>query len=68
LKGDVGTGLKIVGTAANAAALPTTGTLGDGYLVTGNLYVWTGSTRTDAGPVLGPKGDAGAKGDVGPAA
>ncbi|HST16131.1 MAG TPA: hypothetical protein VLK36_00570 [Gaiellaceae bacterium] len=66
-KGDVGTGLKIVGTVATAGALPATGTLGDGYLVSGDLYVWTGSAWTNAGPVQGPKGDTGAKGATGAA-
>jgi hypothetical protein len=65
-KGDVGTGLKIVGTVATAHELPDPGTLGDGYLVVGDLYVWTGSEWTNAGPVLGPKGDTGATGATGP--
>ena len=58
-KGDVGAGLKIVGTVATAQDLPLSGTTGDGYLVAGDLYVWTGSTWTNAGPVQGPKGDSG---------
>jgi hypothetical protein len=65
-KGDVGTGLNIVGTVATAADLPDTGTTGDGYLVGGDLYVWTGSEWTNAGPVLGPKGDTGPTGATGP--
>jgi hypothetical protein len=64
--GDVGTGLKIVGTVATAADLPDTGTTGEGYLVAGDLYVWTGAEWTNAGPVLGPKGDTGATGATGP--
>jgi Collagen triple helix repeat (20 copies) len=65
-KGDVGTGLKIVGTVATQQDLPDSGTTGDGYLVAGDLYVWTGSVWTNAGPVLGPKGDTGATGATGP--
>jgi hypothetical protein len=65
-KGDVGTGLNIVGTVATADDLPDTGTTGDGYLVGGDLYVWTGSEWTNAGPVLGPKGDTGPTGATGP--
>jgi hypothetical protein len=65
-KGDVGTGLKIVGTVATQQDLPVSGTIGDGYLVAGDLYVWTGSAWTNAGPVLGPKGDTGATGATGP--
>jgi hypothetical protein len=64
-QGDVGAGLKIVGTVAAVGDLPQSGTTGDAYLVGGDLYVWTGSKWTDAGPVLGPKGDKGDKGDTG---
>ena len=64
-KGDVGAGLKIVGTVASQSALPTTGTTGDAYLVGGDLFVWTGTAWTNAGPVQGPKGDKGDKGDTG---
>jgi hypothetical protein len=66
-KGDVGAGLKIVGTVATPGELPATGTTGDGYLVAGVLYVWTGSVWTNAGPVQGPKGDTGVVGPAGPA-
>ena len=65
-KGDVGTGLKIVGTVATSTDLPTAGTTGDAYLVAGDLYVWTGSAWTDAGPVKGPQGDTGVQGPAGP--
>jgi hypothetical protein len=65
-KGDVGAGLKIVGTVAAQGDLPTTGnTTGDAYLIGGNLWVWTGSTWTNAGPVQGPKGDQGNTGPQG---
>jgi len=64
-KGDVGTGLKIVGTVAAASDLPATGTTGDGYLVAGDLYVWTGSAWTNAGPVRGPQGQIGQTGPAG---
>ena len=68
-KGDVGAGLKIVGTVANSGALPATGTTGDAYLISGDLWVWTGSAWTNAGPVQGPQGatgPAGATGATGP--
>jgi hypothetical protein len=65
-KGDVGSGLQIVGTVATAGDLPVSGTTGDAYLVGGNLYVWTGSAWTNAGPVQGPKGDTGNTGPIGP--
>jgi hypothetical protein len=66
-KGDVGTGLNIVGTVAAATDLPATGTIGDGYLIGDDLYVWTGSEWTNTGPVRGPAGPAGAVGPAGPA-
>jgi hypothetical protein len=65
LKGDVGAGLKIIGTVASVGALPATGTTGDAYLVGTNLYVWTGSAWTNAGPVQGPKGATGPTGAQG---
>src|SRR3954454_4075625 len=65
--GAVGAGVKIVGTVATQADLPTTGTTGDAYLVGGNAYVWTGSAWTNAGPVQGPKDDKGDTGPTGPA-
>jgi hypothetical protein len=65
-KGDVGAGLKIVGTVATVGDLPATGTTGDAYLIGGNLYVWTGSAWTNAGPVQGPQGPKGDTGNTGP--
>jgi hypothetical protein len=61
-KGDVGAGVKITGTVASQADLPSSGTLGDAYLVGGNAFVWTGTAWTNAGPVQGPKGDTGPAG------
>lgn len=66
-KGDTGAGLEIVGTVATAGDLPASGATGDAYLVAGDLYVWTGSAWTNAGPVKGPKGDTGNTGATGPA-
>jgi hypothetical protein len=65
-KGDVGAGLDIVGTVATPVDLPDSGTIGDAFLVGGDLYVWTGSEWTDAGPVKGPQGDTGPTGATGP--
>lgn len=65
-KGDVGAGLVIKGTKANAAALPSSGnTTGDAWLTvdTQHLWVWNGSVWIDGGPVAqGPKGDKGDQG------
>jgi len=66
-KGDVGAGVRITGTVASPADLPSSGTTGDAYLVGGNAYVWTGTAWTNAGPVQGPKGDNGDTGPAGPA-
>ena len=71
-KGDVGAGLEIVGTVATSADLPASGTTGDAYLVTGDLWVWDGAAWTNAGPGQGtrgrhgPQGPAGAVGPAGP--
>jgi hypothetical protein len=62
-----GAGVKIVGTVASPADLPSSGTTGDAYLIGGNAYVWTGTAWTNAGPVQGPKGDKGDTGPAGPA-
>lgn len=73
-KGDAGSGVTIVGSVPNAAALPAAGTnVGDMYIAadTGNGHVWTGTAWNDVGPIRGPKGDPGtdgadgAKGDNG---
>jgi hypothetical protein len=69
-----GTSVRILGSYASQAALTTarpTGTLGDGYLVNGELYVWTGSAWTNVGSIVGPTGatgptGAGATGATGP--
>ena len=65
-----GTSVTIVGSVANASALPTGLTqadAGDGYITTdnGHLHVWSGSTFTDVGTVRGPQGEQGVKGDTG---
>jgi hypothetical protein len=67
-QGAVGAGLKIMGTVATPADLPTTPapTLGDAFLVAGDLWVWTGAQFTNAGPVKGPTGAQGAVGPQGP--
>ena len=78
-KGDVGNpgpagpvGTKILGTVANEAALPSSGTLGEGYVVTSpntepanSVFVWNGIVYTSIGPVQGPQGERGATGPKG---
>ena len=50
------------------AAVPV-GNAGDGYLVEGNLYVWSATENAwiDVGEIKGPKGDKGDQGEAGPA-
>lgn len=71
-KGDDGTSVRILGTKESEADLPSSAEIGDGYLIGGNLFVWSGSVWTDVGNIKGPKGDIGPtgpqgeKGDTGP--
>lgn len=71
-KGDDGTSVRILGTKESTADLPGAAEIGDGYLIGGNLFVWSGTEWTDVGNIKGPKGDIGAagpkgeKGDTGP--
>ena len=67
--GPTGAGITIKGTVATTSALPSTGnTVGDAYIVSadGHLYVWSGSSWTDAGAIVGPTGPTGATGPTGP--
>jgi hypothetical protein len=63
-----GTSVKILGSYATLGELQTakpTGVLGDGYLVTGQLYVWTGAAWTNVGSIQGPTGPTGSSGATG---
>ena len=63
-----GTSVRILGSYASEAALNTarpTGTLGDGYLVNGELFVWTGSAWVNVGSIQGPIGPTGTTGATG---
>lgn len=64
--GPAGRSLLIKGRLDDVADLPTDAAEGDGWLIDGNLHVWTGAEWTDTGPVQGPKGDTGPQGDTGP--
>ena len=64
-QGNPGTGVNILGTYANLSDLQTahpTGTLGDSYTISGNLYVWTGAAWTNVGPIQGSQGTVGTQG------
>ena len=67
--GPQGAGVTILGTYASLGDLQTahpTGSLGDGYIVAGDLYVWDGSQWLNVGPLQGPTGPTGATGPTGP--
>ncbi len=55
-KGDTGAGLNISGSLSNQSELPLIGDLGEGYLINGNLFVWTGTEFEDVGNIQGPQG------------
>ncbi len=63
-----GTSVTILGsynTYAELIAAHPTGSLGDGYMVGGDLYVWNGSAWEDVGTIQGPQGPAGPQGPTG---
>lgn len=66
LKGPVGEGLTILGSFADESELPVTGSLGDGYLINGYLYIWSGSSWDNVGLIQGPQGIQGIQGIQGP--
>ncbi len=63
--GEDGTSVTILGSYNTLADLQTahpTGSLGDGYIVAGDLYVWDGAQWEDVGTIRGPQGAAGTDG------
>lgn len=69
-KGADGTGVTILGSFDTEAALNAAhpaGNVGDSYLVSGYLYVWSATELkwTNVGNIQGPKGDKGEKGETG---
>lgn len=65
--GPAGAGLQILGTLPSTGDLPVSGAPGDGYLIGGNLWVWSVDQWIDAGLIQGPQGPAGPTGPVGAA-
>lgn len=64
-KGADGTGVSIKGSLPSVGSLPPSGADGDAYLISGDLYVWTGTEWQNAGSIQGPQGEQGPKGDTG---
>lgn len=63
--GETGAALNVKGTKNAASELPATGTSGDAYMVSGDLYVWSETTWTNVGRIKGEKGDQGEPGQKG---
>jgi hypothetical protein len=66
-QGSQGTGLTIKGVYSTLIALQAaqpTGTVGDGYIVGSDLYIWNaiGQVWANSGPILGPTGPTGPSG------
>lgn len=66
--GAQGTSISLQGSVANVGALPGSANINDAYINDddGNLYVWNGSSWTDAGQIVGPEGATGPQGAQGP--
>ncbi len=66
--GAQGTDIHFSGSVSTVSQLPSSGNeVNDAYIVDedGNLYVWNGSSWTDAGQIVGPRGDTGPTGATG---
>ena len=67
--GPAGTGVTILGSYPTETDLNTahpTGTVGDGYIVAGDLFVWNGTLWENVGRIQGPEGPQGPQGPTGP--
>lgn len=72
-QGDQGpVGTTVLGTVADEASLPASGTVGQGYVVTApntepanTVFVWDGDSWEPIGPIQGPPGSTGPTGDIG---
>jgi hypothetical protein len=63
-QGPAGTGIIILGELVAVSELPANGSMGDSYIIGGQLYVWsnTTSTWTNVGNIQGPAGPQGPAG------
>jgi len=55
-QGEPGQGLVILGSLPSSGDLPATGELGDAYIISGDLWVWTGTEWENVGVIQGPAG------------
>jgi hypothetical protein len=66
-QGVAGESVRILGSVGSEGALPSSGnTNGDGYLISGQLYVWNNGSWTNVGSIVGPQGPQGDTGAQGP--
>ena len=67
IKGDIGTGLNVLGELDNVSQLPSTANPGDAYIINDLLYVWKANVKkwSDGMPFRGEKGVPGEKGQDG---
>lgn len=66
-KGDRGTGIAVKGTLGSEAELPALPQEPeDAYIISGDMYVWDGSSWTNVGAFQGPQGEQGPIGPTGP--
>jgi hypothetical protein len=64
--GTDGTSVKILGSLSSTSELPASGNeAGDGYLINGELWVWSGTEWNNVGSIKGDKGDKGDDGEDG---
>ncbi|MER2030927.1 MAG: hypothetical protein ABS903_17325 [Solibacillus sp.] len=63
-KGEQGTGVNILGEFNEPSELPSSGKVGDAYLIKGRLWVWSELTNSwaDVGNIQGPQGPQGIQG------
>ena len=67
IKGDIGTGLNVLGELDNVSQLPSTANPGDAYIINDLLYVWKENVKkwSDGMPFRGEQGVPGEKGEDG---
>lgn len=64
-QGEPGAGIIIAGNLNDESELPETGVIGEGYLIAGFLWIWTGEEWTEVGQMQGPQGPPGPSGPSG---